>query len=105
MSNFPGKGCTCKRPSACRSPRFPAECPGGFLRLYRHQRNRLCRRDERKNDECLANQDPMKKAQHFSLCPPKVGRLRVDIFEQNAVNQPTPDEQENVCSDKSEQTE
>jgi hypothetical protein len=44
----------------------------------------------------------MKKAQHFSLCPPKIWRLRIDIFEQNAVNQPTPDEQENVCGDKSE---
>src|SRR4029077_11126430 len=33
---------------------------------------------ERKNDECLADQDPMKKAQHFSLCPPEVWRLRME---------------------------
>src|SRR6266850_779843 len=52
---------------------------------------------ERKNDECLADQDPMEKAQHFSLRPPEIWRLRIDIFEQNAVKQPTPDEQENIC--------
>src|SRR5512133_2497691 len=56
---------------------------------------------ERKNDECLADRNPMEKAQHFSLCPPEVWRLRIDIFEQNAVKEPTPDEKENICGEKS----
>src|SRR5882724_1181340 len=57
---------------------------------------------ERNNDEGLADQDPMEKAQHFSLGPPEIWRLRIDIFEQNAVKQPTADEQENICGDKSD---
>src|SRR5262249_43377460 len=47
---------------------------------------------ECKNDQCLADNDPMKQAHHFTLRPPEVWCLRVNIFEKNAVKQPAPQE-------------
>src|SRR5438876_3505652 len=40
---------------------------------------------ERKNNECLADDDPMKQTDHFALRPPEIRRLRVNIFEEHAV--------------------
>src|SRR5207245_9433230 len=57
---------------------------------------------ERKNDQCLADDDPVKQAHHFTLRAPKLWRLRINIFENHAVEQPTPEEQKNVCGDKCE---
>src|SRR5215472_13704144 len=57
---------------------------------------------ERKNNESLSDNDPVKQTSHFILRPPKIWRFGIKVFEQNAVQQPTPDEQENVCGDKRE---
>src|SRR5262245_27298939 len=47
---------------------------------------------ERKNNECLANDDPVKQTHHFTLGPPEIWRFRVNIFEEHAVKQPPPQE-------------
>jgi len=69
--------------------RIPAITPpaGETARIDHH---------ERKNHKRLADNDPVKQAHHFTLWPPQIWRLRVDIFEQHAVKQPSPEEHENV---------
>src|SRR5207249_2341794 len=59
-------------------------------------------RHERKNDQRLTDNDPVKQTQHFTLRPPEIWRLRINIFEHNAVKQPAPEEYKNVGGDECE---
>jgi hypothetical protein len=44
----------------------------------------------------------VKQTLHFTFRAPEIRRFGIYVFEQNAVKQPTPDEQENVCGEKSD---
>src|SRR5438552_8765217 len=59
-------------------------------------------RHERENQKRLANNDPVKQAHHFTLRSPEIWRLRIDLFEQHTVQQPSPEEHENVCGNECE---
>jgi hypothetical protein len=57
---------------------------------------------EGKNHQCLSDNDLVKQTRHFTLRPPEIWRLSVNIFEKNAVEEPAPQEDENVCGNERE---
>src|SRR5438270_3420770 len=50
--------------------------PGETARINHH---------ESEDHEGLADDDPVKQAYHFTLRPPEIWRLRVDVFKKRAV--------------------
>src|SRR5437762_10218307 len=58
-------------------------------------------RHECEDYQRLADDDPVKQAHHFTLRPPESWRLRVDVFQQHAVKQPSPEKDKNVyCQER-----
>jgi hypothetical protein len=57
-------------------------------------------RHERKNQKRLANNDKVKQGHHFTLRSPEIRRFRVNVLEQDAIQEPTPQEDENVRGDE-----
>src|SRR6266446_571433 len=55
---------------------------------------------ERKNNQGLAGNDPVKQTHHFSLRPPEIWRFNVNILEEHAIQQPAPEKYKNVCGDE-----
>src|SRR6266566_5348214 len=56
--------------------------------------------DERERQTCFADSDPMKQAHHFFARPKETLRLSENIFQQHAVIEPSPKEDEDECRDE-----
>jgi len=60
---------------------------------------------EGENHQRLADDDPVKQAHHFTLRPPEIWRLGVNIFQQHAVKEPSPEKDKNVrCQERDDES-
>src|SRR6266481_1574723 len=82
-----------------RSSRRSRRCLPALEALRERVASRV-NHDERERQTCFADTEPMKQAHHFFARTKETLRLSENIFQQHAVIEPSPKEDEDECRDE-----